>query len=218
MKITIKGLTQDHYLDALKQIQLYFKQLQKYDNYAVIAPWKENFNSTSITHPDDIPSDIDDAKDYFDGMNLKDKPGFQQVWFKICLGLSIDIQDINRSMAQFMTRCKWQLSVLRLQVERTLCIGMFQYSHEQMDLHNLEECISKIIGLDVQLRWRIIFTGYCKGTMSDAEKICAIHVEVEASKAQEALKVLSQHYGKSKSTLPGGRRMRFFRNSTESGP
>ena len=83
MKITIKGSTQDHYLDSLKQIQLYFKQLQKYDDHAVIAPWKETSNSPTITNPDDIPSDEDDAEDYFDGLNPKDKPGFQQIWFKI---------------------------------------------------------------------------------------------------------------------------------------
>ena len=46
--------------------------------------------------------------------------------------------------------------------------------------------------------------------MAEEDKIRAIHVEVEASNAQEALKTMSKHYGKSKSTLPGGQRMRFF--------
>ena len=59
MKLTIKGLTQDHYLNALKQIQIYFTQLQKYDEFAVITPWKESSNSPVITNPNDIPSDKD---------------------------------------------------------------------------------------------------------------------------------------------------------------
>ena len=89
---------------------------------------------------------------------------------------------------------------------------MLQYNawSGQMDLCNLAEGIKDKIGLDVQLRWRIIFTGCHKGTLTEEEKIRAIHVAVEASKAQEALKIMSQHYGKSKSPLPGGRRLLFF--------
>ena len=66
---------------------------------------KESSNSPVITNPNDIPSDEDDAEDYFDGMNPKEKPGPQQsglrsvsVLVLICkiytgpwLGLCLDI-------------------------------------------------------------------------------------------------------------------------------
>lgn len=43
--------------------------------------------------------------------------------------------------------------------------------------------------------------------MNDAEKIRAIHVEVEAKLAKKALESLSKNFGESKSALPGGQRI-----------
>ena len=79
-----------------------------------------------------------------------------------------------------------------------------------MDFPHLARSIEKVIKFPVQLRWRVISKGWQAGQMEASDKIRAIHVKVDAKIARKALEQLSSNFGKSKSTLPGGRRMRFF--------
>ena len=211
MKINIEGKTDNNYLDALRNIQNFFSQIKKEDEYAQIGPWKENSTQPNLATPDEIPSDEDNAADYFKGLNPRDdKPGQQQLWFKIRIGHSVEMDDLRRSINRYLSRHKWTLTTLMLQVERTTCVGMFQYSHGNMDFPHLARGIEKVIKIPVQLRWRVISKGWQAGQMANADKIRAIHVEVDAKVARKALELLSTNFGKSKSTLPGGRRMRFF--------
>ena len=211
MKIIINGNTDDYYLVALQQIQAFFVQVQKEDEFAQLAPWKDTDDQPLLPTPNDIPSEEEQAQDYFKGLNPRDdKSGTQQLWFKVRIGHTVEMDDLKRSLGRFLSKRKWTLAPLTLQVERTVCLGCFQYSHGNMDFPHLARSIEKVIGIPVQLRWRIISKGWQSGPMDDAEKIRAIHVEVDSKVAKKALESLSTHFGKSRSTLPGGRRMRFF--------
>lgn len=208
MKIVLTSSTDDNYLAALKNIQSFFTKVTKEDETAVIAPWKENNPSELIMSPNDIPSNEDDAEDYFKGLNPRDdREGSQDLWFKIRIGHTVPILTIQQNISRFMNRNKWRLSTLMLQVEDVVCVGFLQYSDGRMDFKNLAAAIENQIGFPVQLRWRIISKGWSKGKLQEADKIRAIHIEVEAKHSIKALQALSKHFGKRNSVLPGGRRM-----------
>ena len=69
MKITIKGRTDNNYLEALRNIQNFFTQVQKEDEFSQIGPWKETSKQPNVVTVDAIPSDEDQASDYFKGLN-----------------------------------------------------------------------------------------------------------------------------------------------------
>ena len=55
LKISIKGTTEDYYLEALQQIQILHKHLQKEDEFIRFAPWKDNSLLPNIVTPKEIP-------------------------------------------------------------------------------------------------------------------------------------------------------------------
>lgn len=215
IKLNIKGDTNDYYLEALKQIQTFFKQFQKYDEAAVIVQWKDSHakepEQPTITSPNDIPSDEEEAEDYFYGLNPRDRiKGPQDLWFKIKLGHSIELLDIQKKLTRFMNKRKWFLQYIRLQVEHTTCVGSILFSHGSMDFEHLSQQIERSIKYPCQCRWRIMNTGYTPGKLEEKDKIRAIHIETESKHANAAMLELSEKFGKTKSTFPGERRMRFF--------
>ena len=211
VKLSISGTTTDHYIQALQQIQLLFTKLKKEDQHLTIAPWSDDSMQPDLLQPSDIPSDENDAEDYFRGLNPRDdKKGLQNLWFKMQFGHVLDLSDSLRSLTRFLSTKKWTVTPLRLQVERATCVGMLQYSHGNMDFEHLARGIEVAINFPVQLRWRVINIGWRSGPLPEEEKIRAIHIEVEAKHTREALTLLSNKFGKTTSTLPGGRRMRFF--------
>ena len=210
-KIGIKGTTSDHYLEALQNIQSLFTQIQKEDEHATIVPWSSKSTQPHLSLPSEIPSEEDDAADYFRGLNPRDdRTGHQPLWFKMQLGHVLPLEEIQRSLSRFLSKRKWTVTKLQLQVERTICVGMLQYSHGNMDFENLARILENAIDLPVQLRWRVISIGWRSGPIDEENKIRAIHIEVEHSEARNALSLLSNKFGKTMSTLPGGWRMRFF--------
>ena len=52
--------------------------------------------------------------------------------------------------------------------------------------------------------------GFTKGKLEEKDKIRAMHIETESKYANAALLALSSKFGKTKSTFPGERHMRFF--------
>ena len=72
MKISIGGITEDYYLEALQQIQAFFVQVQKEDEFAQLASWKDTSDQPTLPTPNDIPSEEDQAQDYFKGLNPRD--------------------------------------------------------------------------------------------------------------------------------------------------
>ena len=153
LKISIKGTTNDNYLKALQQIQTLFTHIKKEDEHATFAPWSSKSVQPILTQPSEIPSEEDDAADYFRGLNPRDdKKGSQQLWFKLNLGHVLDLSEIQRSMNRFMNRRKWTMNKLQLQVERSICVGMLQYSHGNMNFENLASILETAIGIPVQLR------------------------------------------------------------------
>lgn len=55
MKIKIKGITEDYYLKALQQIQIFYTQVCKEDKVAQLAPWKDNSDQPTILTPKIFP-------------------------------------------------------------------------------------------------------------------------------------------------------------------
>ena len=125
-----------------------------------------------ISTPAEIPGTEDNTEDYFYGLNPRDdREGTQQLWFKLQLGLSIPIQDLQRHISPFMKCHKWTLPDLMLQVEKVTCVGCFQYSHGQMDMMSLADSIESVIDIPVQLRWGMISVGWSIGLFLDSDKI-----------------------------------------------
>ena len=61
------------------------------------------------------------------------------------------MQDIQRSLGHFLAKRKWTLNPLMLQVEHSVCVGCFQYSHGNIDFPHLSRNIEKCILIPVQL-------------------------------------------------------------------
>ena len=110
IKLNIKGDTDDYYMEALKQVQIFFKQVKKYDREAVIVPWIDPKSPTdtvqpAITTPNDIPREEEDAEDYFYGLNPRDHlKGPQDCWFKIKIGHLLELLETQKKMSRFMKK------------------------------------------------------------------------------------------------------------------
>ena len=102
VKLSIHGTTNNNYIDALQQIQSLFTKLKKEDQHLTFAPWSDDSIQQDLQQPTDIPSDENDAEDYFRGLNPRDdKTGKQILWFKAQIGHVIDLDDSLHNIQRF---------------------------------------------------------------------------------------------------------------------
>ena len=109
-------------------------------------------------------------------------------------------------MGTWLQQGEHALYVDMLQAERKRETGFLTNSYFTMDLELLKETMEEDIGCKVGLRWKPIAGTFNK----DGVPVRAIHIEVDSSYYHQALRKLSNVYGKGVSGFRDGRKMRFF--------
>lgn len=196
---------------CLNLVKTLFQQIKRSDKWACIAPWYEDTfeGVTPITRPTDFITDLAVIPSYFPRFmngNKKDKTGAQDEYVSFNIGHSIDIQEILKDIAVWLKAGQHAVYVDMLQCERKKDAGFFVNSFFSMDLQVLRETIQNAIGYKVGLRFKAIIAH----KTADEDPIKAIHVEVDLTTFNQALRKLSEVYGKTQTGFEDGRKMCFF--------
>ena len=83
-----------------------------------------------------------------------------------------------------------------IQVPETACLGWLLFSTNEMNKQELARQLSEFVGTQVDLRWRVIYTGSgFKREASSDGPVKALHLEVAADDAKAAKALLRKMYG-----------------------
>ena len=195
---------------AMGSMKEFFTQLKTFDKWAFIAPWYNNTTSgiSNIESTKDWSIDAKSVTSYFPRfMNRKDQKNIKfDEYISINIGHSVDLSELILDLGTWLQQGEHTLYVDMLQAERKRETGFLTNSYFTMDLELLKETMEEDIGCKVGLRWKPIAGTFNK----DGVPVRAIHIEVDSSYYHQALRKLSNVYGKGVSGFRDGRKMRFF--------
>ena len=204
--------------EVLKSIKAFTKEILRADKTAGILPWKtENQHKNVIKKANDLPDNAYDLRDYLSEC-WTPKPGNKKIVYPhIYLGHSETLEDIRKRMGDFLSSSNQAIYHKMLQVDESVVAGFLVYSSNDMDAGALADEISEQIGIPVGLRWRTIDIGI-KGIIPDAQKVNALHIEIEKKLKLKGLKKLFELYPRklmATHLYPNGIKMRFVKNRSD---
>ena len=194
------------WLEARRSASELFKAILEIDAHARLHPWKEAPASAHRRQPKPItdPSKIHHYSDfivYFHTRGGASRDTRGPSHWSINLELHVDEK-------KFMTDLKWSLGLQKhalyrcvLQVPDSEVIGWLLYSTRQMNAATLAAEFTRIAGVPVGVRWRIIYTGR-KPSPPDpsspkVEPVRAMHVETATADVPHVKALLRAMYSRS---------------------
>ena len=204
--------------EVLKSIKRFAKEIFQTDKTAAILPWKNDEQQKKfIKRVHDLPDNTYELRDYVSDCWTPKEGEKKTVYPHIYLGHTDSLEDIRKSMGDFLSFTSQAIYKKMLQVDESCIAGFLVYSHNDMDAGALADEISDQIGIPVGLRWRTIDIGI-KGSIPDNQKVNALHVEIEKRKKLRGLKKLFELYPRKLQpthTYPNGIKMRFVKNKSD---
>ena len=188
-------------------LQQFLLKIKTYDKKVGIAPWQENSHTPPIFSHTDIPSRPSEIEHFFPRIRYT-RTG--TTWYSgLRLIHSIPITELRKDMLPWLKDEGHGLFTRTLQAENLVDVGWFVYSTWEMEADSLAAAISKFIGIEVGLRWKMISLG-TRNKIPPEQQVRALHIEVAVENRLAAQKALLAVYGRQNTgTYPNGVRLRF---------
>ena len=217
LKLTVQG-QKDMKIGMMKMLKEYLVEMRKADSNIQIYPWKESHDRTKarIKTENDLTDLAAMQAAYGKGFFVYKGQGTMRLYPKVRIGHDTSIEDVRDQTKEWARANECNIFRDRLQFEKTTQVGWFCYTTRNFDTDALAEVISRLVGFQVDLQWRMVATGK-KGKISEEQKTYALHVEVEDKGGQkyEYMNILLKRYGRNTGTVecnsPNGVRMRFVK-------
>ena len=204
--------------EVTNSVKTFVKEILQADGNAAILPWKQaNEHKGAIKRASNLPDNSYELRDYLADCWIP-KEGEKRILYPhIYLGHTESMEDIRKTMGEYLSTSKQAIYNKMLQVEDSVIAGFLVYSHNDMDAGALADEIGEQIGIPVGLRWRAIDIGI-KGKIPDNQKVNALHVEVEKKSKMKVMKKLFELYPRTMVNThlyPNGIKMRFVKNKSD---
>lgn len=183
-----------------------------------------------LDNPEQLPLTLNGIKVYFSSWNYPRNTGDRgyYIYPHIYIGHTETIEEIKSELSDWTQEPYKEhgFYIKMLQEENVKEIGFLLYSTQAQDAGELRDRIKDSLKIEVGLRWKNIDSG-ARGFLREDQRVRALHVEVESSKAHSAFKTLSELYNsknKDRHAYPNGIRYRFVKllkmctNSTHDKP
>ena len=122
---------------------------------------------------------------------------------------SVHITELRKDMLLWLKDEGHGLFTRSLQAEKIVNVGWFVYSAWEMESDSLADAISKAIGIEIGLRWKMISFG-TREPIPKEQQVRALHIEVAVENRLPAQRALLAVYGrKNTGNYPNGIRLRF---------
>ena len=176
-------------LDAVSE---FFDILKRSDPAAEILPWYPDATLGSLSIPDDLPRSLAKIRQYFERLQVPRDLAQQDrritIYSAVFLRSSLTYMDHRKTFS------RWPHEILyrELQSHKTQTVGWALYSTPNMDLSFLTSSLRKK-GVHVHCRYHFISQENGRN-LRPADKVKAIHFEVDAANFAEAKTKLYKLY------------------------
>ena len=188
-------------------LQQFLLKLKSYDKKTGIAPWEVNNNTKPICSHTDMPTRPSEMAQFFPRIRYM-RNG--TTWYSgLRLIHTVPIPELRKDMLPWLKDEGHGLFTRTLQVENITDVGWFVYSTWEMEAEALSAAISKVIQIEVGLRWKMINLG-TRERIPPEQQVRALHIEVAVEDRLAAQRALLAVYGRKNSgQYPNGIRLRF---------
>lgn len=185
-----------------------FLRLQEADDSFSVLRWHMADTSTwtPITQPKCLPTRVGELRKYFVRATPRNNGG--QIFSPVVLEYTKDFIVVMQEVGWWFQSNDASVFLNKIQCKKMMWIAWGLYSVQSIDLEVLRDALSDRTGFEFGLLWRPVDTGH-NSTLTEEQKVRALHFEVSHHHRHLALDVLFKAYG-NRTDFPLGIKMRII--------